>query len=78
MRVEISRIAGDIYVNNQKQMFAVDFNNPPTDKPQFANIDWLIGWAKIGLISRGHVSPHFETKGIAEFETAITPAVEAA
>lgn len=78
MRVEIHRIGGDVYVNHDKVAFAVDFTNPPTEKPQHVNIDWLLGWARIGLISRGHDVPHFEVKPLAAFETPITPRVEAA
>lgn len=67
-RVEISRIGGDIHINGEKKAFAVDFNNPPTATPQFENVDWLIGWAKIGLMSKGHIVPHFPAKSMAEFE----------
>lgn len=76
MRVEIARIGGDIYVNGVKQIFAVDFANPPTAQPQFGNVDWLIGWASIGLLSRGHVVPHYPRRTILEHEADITPAVE--
>lgn len=67
-RVEMCRIDGDIYVNGVKIAFAVDFNNPPTAKPQFQNVDWLLGWAKIGLMSKGHTVPHFPARATAEFK----------
>jgi hypothetical protein len=78
MRVEINRIAGDVYINGQKIIFGIDFNNPPTAEAQYSNLEWLIGWAKIGLISRGHVVPHFQPKELSAFVAEITPAVEAA
>lgn len=69
-RVEIQRIAGDIYINGVKKCFAVDFNNPPTLQPTFDQVDWLLGWAKIGLMSHGHEVPHFEVRTLEEFEKA--------
>lgn len=68
MRVEINRIAGDIYINGEKKIFAVDFDakNPKKNAEEY-NVDWLIGWAKVGLLSMGHTVPHFEIKGIQEF-----------
>jgi hypothetical protein len=72
MRVEISRIAGDIYANGQKIVFAVDFNRDV--KEEFACVDWLIGWAKIGMLSRGHDVPHFEMRETKSFETGALPA----
>ena len=71
-RVEILRISGDIYINGVKKLFAVDFDNPPTAVPQYETVEWLIGWAKIGLMSKGHVAPHFPNKEIAEFESSAT------
>lgn len=56
-RVEILRINGDVYINGIKEIFAVDFSK--TSEPQYDNLDWLIGWAKVGLISKGHTVPHF-------------------
>lgn len=67
-RVDIVRIAGDIYINGVKKAFAVDFSNPPSANPEFENIDWLIGWAKMGLMSKGHTVPHFEQKRTEDFE----------
>lgn len=57
-RVEMHRIAGDIYVNGQKVAFAVDFKKQAG--AEYQNVDWLIGWAKIGLMSKGYSVPHFE------------------
>lgn len=67
-RIEIARIGGDIYINGAKKAFAVDFSNPPTANPQFETVEWLIKWAKIGLISRGHTVPHYPNRTKAEFE----------
>ena len=72
-RTEISRISGDIYINGVKKIFAVDFNNPPSAEPEFEDVDWLIGWAKIGLMSRGHKVPHFEHRTIEDFESKAAP-----
>ena len=66
MYVDISRIAGDIYVNGRKKIFAVDFKKSADNS--FENVDWLIAWAKLGLESAGHAVPHFESKTIKEFE----------
>lgn len=73
MRVEILRINGDIYINGQKSVFAVDFNNPPTSDAEYHKVGWLLGWAKIGLMSLGHEVPHFESKTIQEFEANLHP-----
>ncbi len=67
-RIEISRISGDIYINGTKRIFAADFNNPPSAEPEYKQVDWLIGWAKIGLMSRGHDVPHFEARSTDEFD----------
>lgn len=67
MRVEISRINGDIYINGTKAIFACDFNNPPTAEPQYNVVDWLLGWAKLGMLSRGNNVTHFEIKEIGHF-----------
>lgn len=56
-RVEILRIAGDIYINGEKKIFAVDFNR--STEVQYDEVDWLLGWAKIGLTSKGHTVPYF-------------------
>lgn len=71
MRVEISRINGDIYVNGQKIVFAVDFKSGVD--VEFANVDWLIGWAKIGMLSKGHDVPHFEIRTIKSHEASALP-----
>lgn len=69
MRVEIHRIGGDIYINGQKKAFAVDFNTTdPTQQATGLNVDWLIGWAKIGLLSHGHDIPVSHIATIADFE----------
>lgn len=68
VRVDVARIGGDIYVNGVKRVFAVDFSNPPTANPQFVTVDWLLGWAKIGLMSKGHTVPHFAHRATVEFE----------
>lgn len=69
MYVEINRIAGDIYIGGAKKIFAVDFKSKdPSVHSDFTNVDWLIGWAKIGLMSRGHTVPHFEIESIKMFE----------
>lgn len=67
MYIELHRINGDIYVNGQKIAFGVDFKNPPVKNPGYANVDWLLGWAKLGLLSRGHTIPHFQVREIHEF-----------
>ena len=56
-RVEIHRINGDIYINGTKEVFAVDFNKD--SEVRYDNVDWLLGWAKVGLASKGHTVPHF-------------------
>lgn len=71
-RVEIARIGGDIYINGVKKAFAVDFTNPPSASPQFDEVDWLLGWAAIGLMSKGYTVPHFPNKTVAEFESDAT------
>lgn len=68
LRIEIHNINGDIYINGEKKIFTVDFNNPPKINPTQENVDWLIGWAKIGLLSHGHDVPHFEMKPHDEFK----------
>lgn len=78
MRVEITHIGGDIYVNGVKVAFAIDFVNPPKPTPEFRNVEWLLGWAKIGLMSLGHEVPHFETRDTKSFdavpvEAAVVP-----
>ncbi len=76
MRVEISRINGDVYINGQKRVFAVDFK-AAAGVPEFSQVGWLLGWAKIGLMSHGHIVPHFEITSTKEFERiAALPAVE--
>jgi hypothetical protein len=76
MRVEISRISGDIYINGQKRVFAVDFK-AAAGVPEFSQVDWLLGWAKIGLMSHGYTVPHFEITSTKEFERiAALPATE--
>lgn len=72
MRVEFSRIAGDIYVNGQKLIFAVDFTKQ-VEHAEFSNVDWLMGWAKIGLMSRGHTVPHFEMRSVESYELGALP-----
>lgn len=68
MRVELHRIGADIYINGRKVVFALDFNAiNPTLHPEFCNVDWLIAWAKVGLLSRGHNVPHFEIKDLSQF-----------
>ena len=68
MYVEIQRIAGDIYIRGEKKVFAVDFQpKTPSVHGEFASVDWLIGWAKIGLLSKGHTVPHFEMKHTSDF-----------
>ena len=67
MRVEIHRIAGDVYINGAKVIFAVDFRTDAS-YAEFSNTDWLIGWAKIGLMSHGHDVPHSEIRSIVEHE----------
>lgn len=56
-RVEILRINGDIYINGEKKVFAADFNRSST--VEYDEVDWILGWAKIGLMSKGHTVPHF-------------------
>jgi len=69
MRVEIHRIGGDVYINGQKKIFAVDFDPAnPTKNSAEKQVDWLIAWAKVGLMSRGYDVPHFETKDLKAFE----------
>ena len=75
-RVEILRVSGDVYINGVKKIFAVDFDNPPTANPQYHSVDWLLGWAKIGLLSKGHIVPHFPHKTMAAFD-ADAPETEA-
>lgn len=67
MYIELQRIHGDIYVNGQKIAFGVDFKNPPVKNPGYANVDWLLGWAKLGMLSQGHTIPHFQIREIHEF-----------
>jgi hypothetical protein len=68
MRAELLRIGGDVYLNGEKIIFAVDFTNPPTPQPVFNQVDWLIGWAKRGMIAEGHDVSHFESRTIAQHE----------
>lgn len=57
-RVEIHRIGGDIYVNNTKIVFAVDFDpSDPKAHTRGKNVDWLLDWVRIGMLSRGHIVP---------------------
>jgi len=56
-RVDIQRINGDVYINGIKKIFAVDAGQ--NANPTFDEVDWLIGWVKIGLASKGHTVPHF-------------------
>lgn len=56
-RVEIQRIGGDIFINGAREIFAVDAGQ--TTNVTHDNVDWLIGWAKIGLMSKGHIVPYF-------------------
>lgn len=56
-RVEILRIEGDVYINGKRSVFMVDAGDRV--KPTFEDVDWLLGWAKIGLMSKGHTVPHF-------------------
>lgn len=58
-RVEMHRINGDIYINGKREIFAVDAGNQVN--PGFQNVDWLIGWAKKGLISAGHTVLTFDS-----------------
>lgn len=69
MQVELHRIGGDIYLNGVKIIFAVDFDNPPVNPPRSVQVDWLIGWAKVGLASQGHTFFTSELKEFASFET---------
>lgn len=65
MYVDIVRISGDIYVRGKKIIFAVDFKMG-TDST-FEHVDWLIGWAKIGLMSCGHTVPESAACSISAF-----------
>lgn len=56
-RVEIQRIGGDIYLNGSCLIFAVDAGN--NSNPTFDEVDWLIGWAKVGMMSKGHTVNYF-------------------
>lgn len=67
-RVELLRIGDDIFLNGRKILFVVDYNNPPLANPGHSHTDWLIGWAKIGMIKSGYNVPHFHAKHIAEFK----------
>lgn len=68
MYVDLQRIGGDIYVNGRKLVFAVDFDPAaPTSNGSFGNVDWLLGWAKIGLLMSGHEVPYFELKKLHVF-----------
>jgi len=82
MRVEIHLIGGDIYVNNRKVAFAVSFNpeNPTTETEHgkyktYTSVDWLIAWAKVGLLSQGHSVPDFPMGRIENFH-AVEPHLE--
>lgn len=57
-RVEMHRIEGDIYINGVKKIFAVDFNK--SSHPTYDDVDWLLGWAKIGLMSKRFDVPNFQ------------------
>lgn len=65
-RVEMHRIAGDIYLAGQKVVFAVDFGK--SVEPEYAHVDWLLGWAKIGLMSKGYTVPYFPSADIKSFK----------
>ena len=72
MYVDIVRIAGDIYVRGRKIIFAVDFKKD-TDA-SFEHVDWLIAWAKIGLMSCGHTVPESAACSVEAFkELAAAP-----
>jgi len=82
MRVEIHLIGGDIYVNNRKIIFAVPFNpdNPAIEKQgtkykEYTSVDWLIAWAKVGLMSQGHTVPDFPAGRVENFH-AVEPHLE--
>jgi len=67
--VDIVRIAGDIYVRGKKIIFAVDFKLE-TDH-DFKHVDWLIAWAKIGLMSCGHTVPESAACSVAAFKELV-------
>jgi len=69
-RIELLRIGGDVYLNGRKMIFAVDFDNPPKLTPGHTNVDWLIGWAKIGMIKSGYNVAHFEQRDTKDFPEA--------
>lgn len=65
-RIEIHRIAGDIYLNGRMEIFAVDKGK--SADVSYINVDWLIGWAKIGLMSEGYEVPHFSTGDVQDMQ----------
>jgi len=82
MRVEIHLIGGDVYVNGKKIIFAVPFNpdnpsieNPATKYKEYTSVDWLIAWAKVGLMSQGHIVPDFPCGRVENFH-AVEPHLE--
>jgi hypothetical protein len=82
MRVELHLIGGDIYCNGKKIAFAVPFNpdNPTTEQEHgkykiYTSVDWLIAWAKVGLMSQGHSVPDFPMGPVENFH-AVEPHLE--
>lgn len=77
MRVEIQILDnGDIYINGEKRMFAVDFDpHNPRANVETSNVKWLVGWAKIGLMSHGYDVPHFHIRPIESYGSNLQPMV---